>query len=414
MSAVNLDGGVSEQFEDSETEVECDVLKLGPCLFQDDIARLATDLESVKDGNKKIEDMAEKKLLDFNLDKTCMVIIGTKKFQKGIMEKVKANPIIFCNKVMKVSSCDKYLGDYVSSNLPDSVFRTIQKRKGLSKRLISEIKVTVEDIRSNCVGGIVAGLDIWNMAVVPFLFNNCDTWMEIPKKAINILNSIQNSFFVSLFGTAKSCPIPIFYRETGVLSVENFIILKKLFLFHYILSLEDNVLAKEVMSIQLEKELPGLATKCLSFMRELDVHEDPLTFSKCQWNKKINQKIHERNRTQLLDRIKLYSKLEYSKFSEEEYGMKDYLRNMKIEDARTFFASRGRMLRTVQMNYKNKPEYAANSYKCICGEDDHQVHLTSCPSYKHLREGLNLEGSDTDLVRYYQLIIKEREKKGDN
>ena len=341
-------------------------------------------------------------------------IIGSRRFQKGVNEKVNVNPIMFCNQVMRVSVCEKYLGDYVSSSLSDSVFRTVQKRKGLSKRLISEIKITIEDIRSKTVGGLIAGIDIWNMAVVPFLLNNCDTWMEIPKKALKILNSIQNSFFVTLFGTATSCPIPIFYWDTGILSVENFIILKKLLLFHHILSLDDDALSKEIMMIQIKKELPGLAAECLSFLRDLNMDPDPLVYSKLHWNKTIKLKLHERNRIQLLNQIKLYSKLEHSKLSEEEYGLKDYIRNMNINDARTYFAMRGRMLRTVQMNYKNKPEYAANQYKCICGEDDHQVHLTSCPSYAHLREGLDVETSDTDLVRYYQLIIREREQREDN
>ena len=53
--------------------------------------------------------------------------------------------------------------------------------------------------------------------------------------------------------------------------------------------------------------------------------------------------------------------------------------------------------------------YIDTDHKCICGEEDQQIHLTSCVSYKHLREGLDLEGSDLDLVRYYQRIIRERE-----
>ena len=55
VSTVNLAGGVTEQFEDSETEVQYENIKLGPCLFQDDVARLATDIDSVVDGNKRIE-----------------------------------------------------------------------------------------------------------------------------------------------------------------------------------------------------------------------------------------------------------------------------------------------------------------------------------------------------------------------
>ena len=46
----------------------------------------------------------------------------------------------------------------------------------------------------------------------------------------------------------------------------------------------------------------------------------------------------------------------------------------------------------------------------ICGAEDHQIHWTSCVGYKHLRDGLDLDGSDLELVRYYQLITKEREQ----
>ena len=65
------------------------------------------------------------------------------------------------------------------------------------------------------------------------------------------------------------------------------------------------------------------------------------------------------------------------------------------------------MLKTVKMNFKRKEEYAANMYKCTCGEDDFQSHLFTCSSYTHLRDGLDLEGSDHDLVRFFQLVIRE-------
>ena len=189
--------------------------------------------------------------------------------------------------------------------------------------------------------------------------------------------------------------------------------MKKLLLYHHLLSLDNDTLAKEILNIQIEEKLQGLASECSSFLCELKIYNDPLFFSKSLWNKQIKSKIHEKNRSELLNRIRSYSKLEYSKFVNEEYGQKEYLNNMKINDARTYFAMRGRMLRTVQMNFKNKPEYIANQYKCICGEDDHQVHLTMCPSYAHLREGLDLDESDNDLVRYYQMVIREREQ-GEN
>ena len=81
---------------------------------------------------------------------------------------------------------------------------------------------------------------------------------------------------------------------------------------------------------------------------------------------------------------------------------------MSISDGRTFMAYRSKMLRTVQLNFKRKEEFAANEHKCVCGEDDDQSHLTSCPSYAHLSVCLNLEGNDLHLVRFFELVIKER------
>ena len=86
ISTVNLDGGIEDNFKDSETEVELNGMKFGPCLFQDDIARLAGDLNSVRDGNKRVEEMAECKLLDFNLKKYCFLIIGNKSFKRELMK----------------------------------------------------------------------------------------------------------------------------------------------------------------------------------------------------------------------------------------------------------------------------------------------------------------------------------------
>ena len=53
------------------------------------------------------------------------------------------------------------------------------------------------------------------------------------------------------------------------------------------------------------------------------------------------------------------------------------------------------------------PQYIANEHKCVCGDDDHQGHLVTCPAYAHLQEGVQLDESDDDVILYYQLIIEE-------
>jgi hypothetical protein len=47
---------------------------LGPALFQDDVSRLCDDPVSAQMGNDRMEAMAETKLLDFNMDKSCLLL----------------------------------------------------------------------------------------------------------------------------------------------------------------------------------------------------------------------------------------------------------------------------------------------------------------------------------------------------
>ena len=73
---VNLDNGVVDFFKNSEHEVSYRDLLLNPALFQYDVSRMCLDPVSAKFGNDKMEAMAETKLLDFNMDKSVMIVIG--------------------------------------------------------------------------------------------------------------------------------------------------------------------------------------------------------------------------------------------------------------------------------------------------------------------------------------------------
>ena len=124
----------------------------------------------------------------------------------------------------------------------------------------------------------------------------------------------------------------------------------------------------------------------------------------------IKSKVCEKNELELKEKIKSYKKIDDSTIAGEQFGEHSYLREMNIPMGRTFLASRAGMLKTVQMNFKRREDYAANMYKCTCGEDDFTSHLIYCPSYMFLQEGLSVRESDHDLVKFYMLVIREREK----
>ena len=134
---------------------------MGPVLFQDDVARLAGDLESAQVGNDRMESVAETKLLDYNLQKSCYVVIGKKKERLEIEKKSKVKPLLLCEKPMNQEKSVKYLGDWISQEgLSESVSITVKNRLGLAKLAIFEMKTVVEDCRSYVVGELMTGITI--------------------------------------------------------------------------------------------------------------------------------------------------------------------------------------------------------------------------------------------------------------
>ena len=59
--------------------------------------------------------------------------------------------------------------------LKKSVQATISERYGKAFNTIREIGSVIDDFRINAIGGLRAGLDIFEMVVIPSILNNSDT-----------------------------------------------------------------------------------------------------------------------------------------------------------------------------------------------------------------------------------------------
>ena len=89
---------------------------------------------------------------------------------------------------VKIKSQGKYLGDYLhEGGLAKSVETTINKRYGVCLNEILELKSVIKDNRMHSLGGIKAGSEISNLAILPKLIFNADTWYETNSQAINRL-----------------------------------------------------------------------------------------------------------------------------------------------------------------------------------------------------------------------------------
>ena len=210
---------------------------------------MSLDPLSTQYGLDRFQNLADYKQLSFNLLKSCIVILGPKKEREELENKFTNNPPHLYGEKLKLESSGSYLGDELGVSVSESVTLTINKRVGLVKKAIFEIKYIVEDCRSNVSGGIQTGLLIWESCIVPFLFNNCSTWYRIKDSDIKRLIKLQNLFLNVLLGI-QNCPTVMLYWDLAILCVPLRILKHKLSLYHHISCLPENALAKKILAAQ--------------------------------------------------------------------------------------------------------------------------------------------------------------------
>ena len=118
-------------------------------LYQDDVARISESIGDAQAGNDKMESLAESKLLDYNLEKSCFILVGKKNAREKLEEQNERSPLTLCGRNMVQENCAKYLGDWIASEgLAESVSVTVRKRKGTVAMSIGDIRTIVDDCRS--------------------------------------------------------------------------------------------------------------------------------------------------------------------------------------------------------------------------------------------------------------------------
>ena len=118
-------------------------------------------------------------------------------------------PLVYDSFQMQSKSEERWLGDYLSDQgLSKSVEATINNRYGKIQAAIFELKAVLEDLRMQSIGGLKCGLDIWELALIPSLTNNCGTWTQISQQSVDKLDKLQNLFLQILFAVGQSCPRP--------------------------------------------------------------------------------------------------------------------------------------------------------------------------------------------------------------
>ena len=413
ISSVNLDRTMNQFFSKSEHEISYFDLRLQPTIFQDDISRLSSSRVSAQTGNIFVSSCMESKLLDLNVDKSCFIIIGNTNYTQEIRNEIKQYPLQLCGIMMKEKTTDKYLGDLISSEgLASSVHATIMDRFSRVHTGMVETRAIVEDCRSQVVGGITSGLEIWEATHIPSLLNNCETWILMSEKSVEVLEELQNTFYRMLLSVPKSTPVPSLAWDMGAWKMKYRVIMKKLLFLHHLKRLDDSTLANQVLMVQYRLQLPGLVAECMQYIQTYKLPNImKVEMSESEWKTHVKSCIRDANAKELKTEMSKYRKLDDSEMLNETFERKPYLRQLNLESARTKFKFRTKMTRFVKMNYSSSVEYTEDMWRCdscrtkICT----QSHVLWCSAYSSLREEKDLN-KDEDLCNYLREVHKIRQK----
>ena len=353
----------------------------------------------------------KRKQLTLNIDKCSTIIFGKKSLVQSMRNQInKDKSLTLDDKVILVKEKDDYLGDTLhEAGLSASAHATVSKRCGKIFSLIIEISSILDDFRIDSLGGLKAGLDIYELALVPSLLYNADTWVDLRDETLIKLEDMQNTMFRYLFAVPKSTPRPIMRFDLGQLSMKEKIHVKKLNFLHHLKNLPSSSLGNEFYNLQRKFGFPGLISECQNLLRFYDLEnilDDKINFSKQVWNKKVKDAIYKKSEKSIKDEFCTYSKLKDHDM-DEVLNLKEYATSMNLRNARTMFRWRSHMV-DAKMNKKSDKQYAKDLWKCdYCLSLDSQSHIIWCPAFASLRVDKNLH-DDLDLVQYIQAVMRIR------
>ena len=136
------------------------------------------------------------------------------------------------------------------------------------------------------MGGLTVGLEILEVAYIPAVLNNAQTWMELDKGTLDKLEDLQYNFLRILLATPASTPQAALVWDCGILKMKFRIMEFKLNFLHYLICQDGESLAHQILLEQEMNNFLGLAKESKQFIEELNIL-DPfkISLSKNEWKK---------------------------------------------------------------------------------------------------------------------------------
>ena len=290
-----------------------------------------------------------------------------------------------------------YLGDILDSQgLKESVKATIKDRTGKVKGSIYELRAVIEDFRMQSVGGMEAGIDLYEACIVPLLLSNCSTWLEIDEEAEDMLDSIQDLFGRVLMKLPASTPRLAIRGAMGLLGMRWRVWEAKLLLYLAIQEQDEGGLARDVLDQQVRMDWPGLGEEVRRICKDVglpDITRDSVRISKEDIKESIKYNNLKHLKTSMTEKgIKL------KKMSQTDMSRRrDYMK-WSVEEARMALRLETYMF-DCRVNMPARYQRDLKCHACLLDgslspddlarqPDEDQDHIEVCQGYSKLWQGL--------------------------
>ena len=140
----------------------------------------------------------------------------------------------------------------------------------------------------------MTALTIWEAAVTPYLYNSACCWLEIPKAALSLLDSLQEEFMRVMLQTPRTTPLVALYWDLGAPLAANRVIESKVRFYFHLLHLNKESLAFKIFENRRKMKF-GFVKECQEYLAVLNMKESHLlNYSDREFKKILSIKIKDK------------------------------------------------------------------------------------------------------------------------
>ena len=273
----------------------------------------------------------------------------------------------------------KYIGTIVSKKGRESDFKQrVKDCNGVLNEIVEVCKNSgIGDIRLKFVRMLVEAC-----FKMKFKFG-CEVWDPFKKADKEKINRLIPNTIKRVLEVPRSTPSTAIQYEFGIMDLDLEVDMERILLVAKVLDMDDNRVAKKLLSQMLEKNVPGF---CHTYQKSREVFGIDLgMLDNVDKRKFMKSRLIDLQKNLLVKRMSTSSKTDKLLLSFSFDGqIKRYLYELPFQEARIIFMFRCRMFPT-QNNFPGR--WSTKSLCRLCCQLDSDEHLFTCCGYADIVSG---------------------------